>query len=180
MKMYRCRICGETYLGSEVPSHCPFCGAHAEHLVPSAEYPPDINEVRLTEVERRDIEAAIELERSNARFYFGMAQHKDDPVLSSAYKRLGKVEAEHCELFCKLVDVDEPADLNDPMDDVTADWCANIEDSIAREQRASRFYAEVVERATSERIKEVFAAVSDVEADHIVLDQEAQRHAGCV
>jgi len=28
MKMYRCRICGETYLGAEAPSHCPFCGAH--------------------------------------------------------------------------------------------------------------------------------------------------------
>jgi len=177
--MYRCRICGETYLGAEIPSHCPFCGAHREHIVPSAEYPPDINEVQLTEIERRDVEAAIELERSNARFYFGMAQHKEDPVLSSAYKRLAKVEAEHCEVFCELVGVEEPIDLTDPMD-VPADWCTNIEDSIGREQRASRFYAEVSERATSDRIREIFAAVSDVEADHILLDHEAQRHAGCV
>ena len=27
MKLHRCRICGETYLGVERPSHCPFCGA---------------------------------------------------------------------------------------------------------------------------------------------------------
>ncbi len=178
MKMYRCRICGETYLGSEIPSHCPFCGAHRDLIVDSEQYPPDINDVQLTEVERADVEEAIELERANTRFYLGMAKHKDDPVLSSAYKRLAKVEAEHCELFCKLARVDEPDDLLTPLD-VPADWCANIEESLAREQRASRFYAEVSTRATSERIKEVFAAVSDVEADHITLDHEAQRHAGC-
>ncbi len=178
MKMYRCRICGETYLGSEIPSHCPFCGAHRDLIVESERYPADINDVQLTEVERADVEEAIELERANTRFYLGMAKHKDDPVLSSAYKRLAKVEAEHCELFCKLARVDEPDDLSTPMD-VPADWCANIEESLAREQRASRFYAEASARATSERIREVFAAVSDVEADHIMLDHEAQRHAGC-
>ena len=97
--MIRCRICGEVYLGSETPSHCPFCGAHSEHLVASEEYPADINDVRLTVVERADLESAIELERSNTRFYLGMAKHKEDDVLSSAYKRLSKIEAEHCELF---------------------------------------------------------------------------------
>lgn len=178
MKMYRCRICGETYLGSEAPSHCPFCGAHRELIVDSAEYPADINDVQLTEIERADVEEAIELERANTRFYLGMAKHKDDDVLSSAYKRLAKVEAEHCELFCKLARVDEPEDLMTPME-VTDDWCANIEESIAREQRASRFYHEVSARATSERIREVFGAVSAVEADHIELDHVAQRHAGC-
>jgi len=179
MKMYRCRICGETYLGTQAPSHCPFCGAHEEHIVDTREYPEDINDVDLTEVERADVLEAIQLERGNARFYFGMGRHKaDDPKLASAYRRLAKVEAEHAELFCKLAGVPEPDDLTDP-EDVSADWCANIEESIAREQRASRFYAEVVQRATNERIKEVFAAVSDVEADHIELDGEAKALAGC-
>jgi rubrerythrin len=178
MKMYRCRICGESYLGTESPSHCPFCGAHREHMIGSEEYPADINDIQLTEIERSDVESAIELERSNARFYFGMATHKDDPVLSSAYKRLAKIEAEHCELFCKLARVDEPEDLTTPMD-VADDWCANIEESLAREQRAKRLYAEFAARATSERIREVFVAVSDVEADHIEFDHEAQRYAGC-
>jgi rubrerythrin len=178
MKMYRCRICGETYLGSEKPSHCPFCGAHVEFMLDTTEYPEDINDVQLTEVERNDVMQAIELERSNTRFYLAMAQHHDDPRLSSAYKRLAKVEAEHASLFCKLAKVSKPADLVEPSE-AAEDWCVNIEDSIAREQRASRFYAEVVGRATNERIQEVFGAVSAIEADHIELDGIAKGLAGC-
>jgi len=179
MKIYRCRICGETYLGSERPSHCPFCGAHAELIVDTTEYPEDINVVQITEIERNDLLEAIQLERGNARFYFGMGQHKaDNPLLASTYKRLAKVEAEHCELFCKLAGVPEPEDLTEP-EDVSADWCANIEDSLAREQRASRFYAQASTRATNDRVREVFAAVSEVEADHIELDHLARNIAGC-
>ncbi len=178
MKMYRCRICGETYLGSEAPSHCPFCGAHREAIVDTTEYPEDINQVDITEIERNDLLEAIELELSNARFYFAMAAHKDDMKLSSTYKRLAKVEAEHCELFCKLAGVPEPEDLTTP-GEASDDWCANIEESVAREQRASKFYADAMGRATNERVKEVFGAVSLVEADHIELDGVASRLAGC-
>lgn len=178
MKMYRCRICGETYLASERPSHCPFCGAHAEFMIDTLDFPEDINQVDITEVERNDLMEAIELERSNTRFYLAMAQNRDNLKLSSAYKRLAKIEAEHCSVFCKLASVSKPADLLDP-GSAGGDWCANIDESLAREQRASRFYAEVVERATNERIKEVFAAVSAIEADHIDLDNLAKGVAGC-
>lgn len=179
MKMYRCRICGETYLGSEAPSQCPFCGAHRDYLVDTTEYPEDINAVQITEVERNDLMTAIQLERDNARFYFGMGVHKaDNPKLASGYKRLGKIEAEHCELFCKLAGVNEPDDLTEP-EDVDADWCANINESIAREQRARDLYIQMAGRATSDRIAEVFTAVSEVEADHIELDRVAQSIAGC-
>lgn len=179
MKMYRCRICGETYLGSEPPSQCPFCGAHREYLVDTTEFPEDINNVQLTEVERNDVMTAIELEHANTRFYLGMGTHKaDNPKLASAYKRLAKIELEHAELFCKLAGVPLPASIKDPAD-VDNDWCSNIEESIGREQHASRFYAEVSLRATNERIKEVFAAVSEIEADHIDLDGVAKVIAGC-
>ncbi|MBE0416227.1 MAG: ferritin [Coriobacteriia bacterium] len=178
MKMVRCRICGEVYLGSETPSHCPFCGAHREYLVSSEEYPADINDVQLTETERADLETSIELERSNTRFYLGMAQHKEEPVLSSAYKRLSKIEAEHCELFCKLVNIDEPDDLSAPME-VSDDWCVNIAESVEREKRASSLYRQFAARSTNERIHEVFDAVSAVEADHIEFDGVASAYAGC-
>ena len=179
MKMYRCRICGETYLGSEAPSHCPFCGAHRELLIDTTEYPEDINDVRPTEVEKEDLLAAIELEFNNTHFYLGMGKHKaDNPKLASAYKRLAKVEAEHCELFCKLAGVPVPDDLM-VAEEVSADWCANIEASIGREQHASAFYAQAAGRATDARIKEVFDAVSVIEADHIELDGTAKGVAGC-
>jgi rubrerythrin len=146
--------------------------------VDTVDYPEDINSVDLTEVERADVEDAIELERGNSRFYMAMAQHRDNKKLASAYKRLAKIEAEHASLFSKLLGVAKPEDLLDPAE-ASGDWCANIDDSIAREQRASRFYAEVVKRATNDRVKEVFSAVSVVEADHIDLDHVAKDIAGC-
>jgi rubrerythrin len=178
MKMYRCRICGETHLGYEKPSNCPFCGAHADLIVLAPEYPTDINAIELTETERADVLESIELERSNTRFYLAMAANRDNDMLASAYKRLARIESEHCSLFCKLARVPKPADLTQPSE-ASDDWCKNIDESLVRERRASDFYAQVMSRATSERIREVFGAVSGIEADHIDLDGLAKEYAGC-
>lgn len=178
MQFLRCRVCGETYLGPDAPSRCPFCGASDRYFVEPGGYSSAENSVQLTEVERRDIEQAIEIERSNARFYAGMAMMQGNEALASGYKRLSRVEAEHCSLFCKLADMMKPGDLADP-EPTPATWCEAIAESVARETRASEFYAEVVGRATNERVKEVFAAVAAVEHDHLALDGEALRLAGC-
>ncbi len=175
MKMLRCRICGETYLGDEAPSQCPFCGAHREFLVAPEGYPSDINEVAPTEIERQDLEAAIELERSNTRFYLGMAQRDDNDALRSAYKRLARIEAEHCSLFCKLAKNPKPADLLEP-GATNDDWAADIAESLERERRASALYAEFTARATSVRLREVFGAVAAVERDHIDFDALARTY----
>lgn len=175
LQIYRCRICGEVYLGYDAPENCPFCGAHAEFMRAPEEYPVDINDLHVTETERADLEASIELETSNCRFYLGMAQRKDNEVLRATYKRLAKVEAEHCELFCKLLKVDEPADLMTP-GETTGSWASDIEDSLRRENRASELYKTFSGRATNDRLKEVWNAVSDVETDHITLDELAKTY----
>jgi len=120
-----------------------------------------------------DLEASIELETANTRFYLAMGTHKENAPLSSAYKRLAKIEKEHCELFCNLAGVDMPADLMTPLDSTTGSWKSDIEESLAREQRASRLYAEFAARSTSPRLKEVWEAVSAIESDHIDLDNVA-------
>ena len=173
MKMYRCRICGETYLGSEAPKMCPFCGAHSEFMIDPADYPADINDAQLTEVERADLETAIDVELSNTRFYLAMSQRTDNPALASAYKRLAAVESEHCSLFCKIARVPKPADLREAGNELGS-WDADIDESCRREKRASALYAEFAARATSARLLEVWPAVSAVEADHIVLDGVAK------
>jgi rubrerythrin len=175
MKLYRCRICGETYLGSEKPSHCPFCGAHAELIVLTEEYPEDVNRIQPIETERADLETSIELERSNTRFYLAMAARKDNPKLANAYKRLAKIEGEHCSLFCKLAGTPKPADLMEAGDELGS-WDADIDDSLRREIRASALYAEFAARATSPRLLEVWSAVSAIETDHIELDGIAKRY----
>ncbi|MDO8949700.1 MAG: hypothetical protein Q7V61_04185 [Actinomycetota bacterium] len=172
LKMYRCRICGETYLGYENPGNCPFCGAHAEFFGPPEEFDASINTVELTEIERGDLESSIEIERANARFYLGMAERKDNDTLRSTYKRLAQVEAEHCSVFCKLLRVGKPADLLVP-GETTGTWATDIAESLKRENRATALYASFAARATNERLREVWNAVSAVEADHITLDDLA-------
>ncbi len=178
MEFYRCRICGETYLGDTAPSRCPFCGVTADHLVLTQAFHEDVNDVQLTELERADLMTAIGLERDNARFYRALSIQGAEPGLASAYKRLANVEAEHCSLFCKLADVVKPSDLLEPST-APDDWCENIAESLEREQRAADFYSHAAERATNERIVEVLAAISAVERDHIQLDGVAARIAGC-
>lgn len=169
MKMYRCRICGETYLGTDAPSRCPFCGAHERYMGDADSFAASENDVQLTERERGDLEAAVELERSNTRYYIAVSQLGGDEALSSAYKRLSRIEAEHCSLFCKLAGRAKPDDLGVPAD-TNGDWAADIAESLEREKRASALYAEFLGRATSPRVREVFEAIALVERDHIELD----------
>jgi rubrerythrin len=175
MKLIRCRICGETYLGHARPSECPFCGADEVYLVPTEQYPEDVDHVELTERERADLDTSIELETSNTRFYLAMSRRKDVPKLASAYKRLAKVKAEHCSLFCKLAGIPRPADLLEPGEELGS-WSADIDESLRREQRASALYAEFAARATSPRLIEVWEAVGRVEATHIELDVVAKSY----
>lgn len=172
MNLYRCRICGDTYLGAEAPTHCPFCGAHRELIVESRDFPPDINDVEPTEVERADLEAAVELERSNTRFYLAVAARDGNDALRSYFKRLAKVEAEHCSVFCKLLGQSKPEDLMTPSES-TESWTTDLQESLSRENRATNLYHTFAARATSERLQEVFGAIGDVETDHIALDEVA-------
>lgn len=178
MNMYRCRICGEIHLGTEMPTRCPFCGAHDRYLGDADSFHASENDVQLTEIERDDVEAAIGLERSNARFYAAVALLDGDEALASAYKRLSRIEAEHCSVFSKLIREPKPSDLAEPADH-PADWCAAIAESLRREQTAATFYAKVVGRATNIRVKEIFTAVAAIETDHIAFDGVAAERAEC-
>eukprot|EP00727_Mastigamoeba_balamuthi_P013075 m51a1_g8390 hypothetical protein (210) ;mRNA; f:209072-209991 len=169
--VWKCLICGETYLGTEATTHCPYCGAHAEHLVNPEAFPADINGVRagLTESERRDLRESIDTEMYNARYYNGMAKIKQHPAyLCGVYKRLASIEAEHCGIFCKLLGVSKP-DVKAPME-IKDEWVSNIRESLSREERAHEQYAMFGSRATSPRLRQVWTALAAVELDHIVLE----------
>lgn len=175
LKIYRCRICGEVYLGYAAPENCPFCGATIEFLEAPEKYPAGINDIDITETERADLETSIELEHANTRFYLGMAERKDNDTLRATYKRLAAVEAEHCSVFCKLAKLPKPADLMSP-GETTGSWASDIEESLTRENRATMLYARFAERATNPRLKEVWSVISAVEADHITLDDLAKTY----
>lgn len=178
MKMLRCRICGDTYLGTETPSRCPFCGADTRYFVEAGGFSSAENRLQLTESERDHIRTAVGIERSNARYYRAAASLAGDEDLASAFKRLAKIEAEHCAIFSKLLGEPQPDDLDGP-EGAPRDWCEAIKESSSREARARLFYDEVVAAATNVRVKEVFEAIRDVERDHLAVDEAAAAHARC-
>jgi rubrerythrin len=175
MHFYRCRICGETYLGSKKPSDCPFCGADVRMMVLAEEYPDDINRIDPTDTELADILVSIELERANTHFYLAMAARKDNPTLASGYERLASIEAKHCTVFSKLAGVPRPADLM-VVGDELGSWEADIEESLRRETHAADVYAKFSARATTPRLIEVWNEIAAVETDHIELDGVAKRY----
>jgi rubrerythrin len=178
MQFLRCRICGDTYLGTEAPSRCPFCGAADTYFVAPRSFASSENIVQLTEIERENLRVAVEIERSNTRYYLAAAALLNDEDLSSGFKRLARVEAEHCGIFSRLLGEPKPDDL-DEADGDPADWCEAITESTSRESHAAAFYAGALTESTNPRVREVFAAVSEVERDHLVLDEVAATLAGC-
>lgn len=172
MQVFRCRICGETYLGEECPDKCPFCGVAHSFLVPGYEWTDENANLDLTDISKQNVEAAIELEVGNSRFYLcaaGSAKGKDNE-LEGMFKRLAKVEREHASLLSKLLRIKVPEIINEPLECLEEEL-KNISESKARETNAVAHYTQFLAEATEERVRTVFAALVAVEKTHLELDE---------
>ncbi len=166
VKVYRCKICGEGYIGDSSPTHCPFCGAHEEYIVPANEW--SWPEVELTEVSRKNLAAALELEVSNSEFYFCAARKASNEADQVMFKRLAKVEREHADTIVKLLKIEGP-DISKKKDECSEENTDNLRESNERETRAIAHYSKFLSEASEERVREVFSAIIDIENDHLSL-----------
>jgi rubrerythrin/rubredoxin len=167
MNIYRCRVCGDPYLGSEPPTHCPFCGAHQKHLVPAAGYQPTaVGE--LTGSSRENLQRVLELEVENCCFYRGAAQVADNEEGRSLFVALARVEAEHASIVCEILGVPQPEGLFDTGASSPAHK-ANLAEAHQREERAVQLYCKFLQEATEERVRQVLEAFIEIESDHLQL-----------
>jgi rubrerythrin len=170
MKLFRCRICGDPYLGAAPPSFCPFCGAPENYMVPAEEY-VDKNDVpNLSPRSRANLEKALDLEVRNASFYYCASNCAPDALSQALFKALGRTEAEHASLICKILKVPKPEIKPDPKA-CLKDPKANFGAAHEKEQRAVAFYGQAAAEATEDRVKEVFTALTQVETYHIALSE---------
>lgn len=168
LKVFRCWICGETYLGEEKPTDCPYCGADQEFLKLGEEYEePD---VELTEISKKNLEEALELEVDNATFYYCAYRRAEGPKTEGMFKRLAKVEAEHAEAICTYLGIEEP-DINKKSEDCSYHLPDNLEDAHSREDRAIKHYRKFASEAEEPRVKEFFEALVEIEGDHLELHE---------
>jgi rubrerythrin len=165
MRPFRCRICGETYIGREAPDRCPYCGVEGRFIVDAAEY-IDYEGMEMSLDSQEFIEQAIKIEMSNVAFYQCAAKHAKSEVVRALFKRIGKHESEHLELLCDHMGVEEP-DIEP--EDCSDDDALNMEKAHKREDRAVKMYMRFAREAEEPRVKEIFSAIAGIEQEHFKL-----------
>jgi rubrerythrin len=170
MNVYRCRVCGEVYIGQVKPKSCPFCGAHEDYFIPAKEWKL-LKAGDLSDITRENLKKALDLEIDNTNFYKAASEKSKDTYVSSMFKGLSKVEREHASTICKHLGIEKP-DSTVGLDKAVDSDQENIEEANRRERRAVKFYGQASSQASEPDIKEFFKAVMQIESDHINLTEQ--------
>ncbi|MHB8172895.1 MAG: ferritin family protein [Nitrospirota bacterium] len=178
MQFFRCQICGDVYIGTTAPSSCPYCGAKARYLVPTEQWVDEnLTVTGLSEISRQNLERALQLEIDNTPFYRDASARAKTMKLQGVFKGLSKVENEHASVIRKILKCEFPPP--DPANSTaTDDDGENLRNAHGREIEASKFYAKSSVQASEPRVKKVFLALSEIEADHIKLENELLKEGG--
>ena len=170
IKVYRCRLCGEVYIGSEKPRSCPFCGAHEKYFVPANQW-KFISSPTLSEATKDYLRKALDLEIDNTNFYKAVSEITKSVFVSSMFKGLSKVEREHASTICKHLKIEKP-DSTVGLDKAVDSDEENIKESNRREKRAVKFYGGALKGSPEKEIKDFFSALMQIESDHIILTDQ--------
>jgi rubrerythrin len=168
VKLWRCEICGDPYVGDAPPTKCPFCGAYQKHIKEVKKAKVNFD-VELNERDKANVEHALDVEISNSAFYFCAAKKTDDEEGALLFKALGKVEAEHASIWKKILKLDSIERGKDPC---FTENKKNLKDAHKRETDAIEFYKKAAKESENQRVKEIFIALVEVETDHLKLSEE--------
>jgi len=172
VKLWRCQICGDPYVGDSAPDNCPFCGAKKKYIKEASKIKVSFD-VELNETDKKNAEHALEVEISNAAFYFCAAKKTtDDEESKLLFKALGKVEAEHASIWRKILKLDSIPEGKDPCHTSNQE---NLKDAHQRETNAINFYKKAAEESANARVKVIFEALVEVETDHLKLSEERMK-----
>lgn len=168
VKLWRCEICGDPYVGKSPPDNCPFCGAHKKYIKEAKDAKVNFD-VALNETDKANSEHALQVEVSNSMFYFCAAEKTDDGEGKLLFKALGKIEAEHAAIWKKILKL---ASLPKGSEPCHVSNVENLKESHARETRAIEFYRKAAGESANSRVKQIFGALVEVETDHLKLSEE--------
>lgn len=171
MNFYRCLICGETYMGKDKPSNCPFCGAKGKHLVDAALWSDENTGISsLSERSRKNLERALQLEVNNAPFYREAMAGSRDAEIQGIFKYFSKIEAEHASVIRKILKREPPSPYPGK-ETANGDDKDNLMAALEREKTAAAFYKYAADEASEPRVRKVFNALSEIEKDHAALEK---------
>eukprot|EP01028_Stygiella_incarcerata_P008717 TRINITY_DN3889_c0_g1_i1.p1 TRINITY_DN3889_c0_g1~~TRINITY_DN3889_c0_g1_i1.p1 ORF type:complete len:221 (-),score=55.02 TRINITY_DN3889_c0_g1_i1:301-963(-) len=176
VQLWRCPVCGDTYIGAAQPPNCPFCGVDGHQFVLVKEWVAreglDIPVPNLSEVSIRNIQQAIIGEYADRDFYRSAAETTDLDEAKRFFKFLSKIENEHASLLKKMLKFAK-AKIPEPLEpETTTDLMDSLDRSFHREEEAVVLYKRFAEEATEERVKYVFTNLAEVEASHSYIGQD--------
>jgi rubrerythrin len=168
VKLWRCEICGDPYVGEEPPANCPFCGAHRQYIKEAKK--ADVNfDLKLGAKDLENATHALEVEVSNATFYFCAANKTNDAEGKLLFKALGKVETEHAAIWKKILKLKQVPTKDEACFEPNKD---NLNESHRRETNAIAFYGKAAAESADPRMKQIFTALVEVETDHLHLSEQ--------
>ena len=175
VKIFRCRLCHEAYIGEESPSRCPFCGAQARFFIPAENWDWSEFIIEISDVSKANLRAALKLELDTTAFYLcamNAAEKAGDDYGYAKFKALRKVEGEHAEVIARALQIPEP-----PLESIpcSKEFKENTQEGWEREDRAIKAYAKFAEEAPEPQLKQFFNALVEIETDHLQLHQEDLR-----
>ena len=168
VKLWRCEICGDPYIGNNPPDNCPFCGAHKKHIKEAKTTKASFDE-KLNNKDKENAEQSLQKEASNSAFYFCAAAKTDDAEGKLLFKALAKVEAEHANIWRKILKLDAVPKADDLCHVVNKE---NLQESHDRETKTIAFYKNALKKCENKRLKQIFEALIEIETDHLELSEE--------
>lgn len=170
-QVFRCKICGEAYVGNHKPTHCPFCGAGVEWIVGAKDY-IEPGKPELSAVSRKNLEFTYNLEVNAAKIYHCMRKKTKDEFIKGMMKALSKVELEHAEVVGKILGKDPGCEIPFEEKLCTDDREESLEKTAELETGAIAHYKKFLEEAVEPRVQDIFKALIQVEQDHLDLTEK--------
>jgi rubrerythrin len=168
MNVFKCKVCGDPYVGNTKPSNCPYCGAPARFTI-LAENWVDRDLPQLSEASRHNLEESLRMELDNARFYGCAMKAAEDSLAQAMFEALSRIETVHACAACRLLGRPEEHAGDDSEACSTTSPREHLEEALRREREAVRFYRSAADSAVEEQVEEFFGALVEVEEDHISL-----------
>lgn len=167
MKLYRCEICGDPYLGEHSPANCPFCGAPGRYMVLQKNYTNQVGKIdNLSEVSRKNLEATLNLEVNATKTYLCAMNKSNDDEIKNLFKALSKNEIEHVSLISKALGVQKPPTDPQPQSCKESEP-ENLSLTARLEENAMKLYGKFLSEAVESRVQDIFTALIDVESEHL-------------
>ena len=163
IKLFVCKICGEPYLGQNVPDDCPFCGAPKEYIKSIDKY-SKIWDTELTEVEEKNMKETLDLEVNATAYYKKVSESNEKySKYNRLFKQLTRVEKEHAEIAAKFLGINLPEFTGeDPKESIKEDLKRTKE----LEENATKKYKEFLKTSENKFVKNFFHALIHAEQGH--------------